>query len=176
MATILDVKNLQTRFFTEGGVVKAVNDVSFHVKEGETLGVVGESGSGKSVTMLTIMRLIATPPGKITGGQALFQGRDLLKLSQDEMREIRGNDMAMIFQDPMTSLNPVLTVRRQITEALELHMKLNSKEANDRAVELLRMVGIPAAAERINNYPHQFSGGMRQRVMIAIGLACDPNC
>ncbi|MDQ4075141.1 MAG: ABC transporter ATP-binding protein [Chloroflexota bacterium] len=174
MAKLLEVKDLETRFFTEGGVVKAVNGVSFYVNEGETLGVVGESGSGKSVTMLSIMRLIPQPPGKITGGQVLFQGRDLLKLSQDEMREIRGNNMAMIFQDPMTSLNPVLTIKRQITEALELHLKLNKRESHDRAVELLRMVGIPAAAERIDDYPHQFSGGMRQRVMIAIGLACVP--
>ncbi|MCB0076522.1 MAG: ABC transporter ATP-binding protein [Anaerolineales bacterium] len=174
MARLLDVKELETRFFTENGVVKAVNHVTFHVDEGETLGVVGESGSGKSVTMLSLMKLIPQPPGKVTGGEALFQGRDLVQMNQNEMREIRGNNMAMIFQDPMTSLNPVLRISTQIMEALELHLKLNKQEARDRAVELLRMVGIPAAEKRIDDYPHQFSGGMRQRVMIAIGLACVP--
>ncbi|MGH2543368.1 MAG: ABC transporter ATP-binding protein [Ardenticatenaceae bacterium] len=174
MSNLLEVNDLETRFFTDEGVVKAVNGVSLTLKEGETLGVVGESGSGKSVTMLSILRLIPQPPGKITSGNVLFQGRDLLQLSGTEMREVRGNDIAMIFQDPMTSLNPVLTIARQVTEPLELHLKLTHDEARDRAVELLTMVGIPAAAKRIDDYPHQFSGGMRQRVMIAMALACVP--
>jgi oligopeptide/dipeptide ABC transporter ATP-binding protein len=174
MAPLLEVRNLQTQFFTQDGVVKAVDGVSFHVNRGETLGIVGESGCGKSVTSLSVMRLIPNPPGKIAGGQILFDGEDLLGMSDEEMRHIRGNRIAMIFQDPMTSLNPVLTVGRQITESLELHLKLSKKEAHNRAGELLDMVGIPSASKRLDNYPHQFSGGMRQRVMIAMALSCNP--
>ncbi len=174
MAPLLEVRDLKTQFFTQDGVVKAVDGVSFHVNRGETLGIVGESGCGKSVTSLSIMRLIPSPPGKIAEGQILFDGEDLLGMSEEEMRHIRGNRIAMIFQDPMTSLNPVLTVGRQITEALELHMKLSKREATNRAAELLDMVGIPSASKRLDNYPHQFSGGMRQRVMIAMALSCNP--
>lgn len=171
---LLVVKNLETHFKTQDGIVRAVNNVSFHVDRGETLGIVGESGSGKSVTSLSIMRLIPNPPGKIVGGQIVFDGDNLLDYAEEEMRHIRGNRIAMIFQDPMTSLNPVLTIGRQITESLELHMKLTPKEARNRAIELLQMVGIPGAARRIDDYPHQFSGGMRQRVMIAMALSCNP--
>jgi oligopeptide transport system ATP-binding protein len=170
----MEVKNLVTRFYTQEGIVYAVNDVSYKLHEGETLGVVGESGSGKSVHALSIMRLIPTPPGKIENGEVLFQGRDLLKLSNDQMRLVRGAEIAMIFQDPMTSLNPVLTIGTQITEALKLHLGMSDKEANERAAELLAMVGIPDASRRLKNYPHQFSGGMRQRVMIAMALSCNP--
>ncbi|KAB8144977.1 ABC transporter ATP-binding protein [Chloroflexia bacterium SDU3-3] len=171
---LLEVRNLETQFKTQDGVVKAVNNVSFSVDRGETLGIVGESGSGKSVTSLSIMRLIPNPPGKITGGSIIFDGEDLLEKSEDEMRKIRGNRIAMIFQDPMTSLNPVLTIGRQITESLELHMKMNGREARNRATELLGMVGIPSPGRRLDDYPHQFSGGMRQRVMIAMALSCNP--
>ncbi len=171
MARLLEVDNLETRFFTDDGIVNAVNGVSMTLDEGETLGIVGESGSGKSVTMLSILRLT---PGKITNGRVMFQGRDLTKLNEDELREIRGNRVAMIFQDPMTSLNPVLTIERQLTESIELHMGLSHEQAVNRAVELLQLVGIPAARERVSSYPHQFSGGMRQRVMIAMGLSCNP--
>lgn len=174
MAPLLEVRDLRTYFHTQDGIVKAVDGVSFYVNRGETLGIVGESGCGKSVTSLSIMRLIPSPPGKIVGGQILFDGEDLLQASEEEMRRIRGNRIAMIFQDPMTSLNPVLTVGRQITESLELHLKLSKKEARDRAIELLDMVGIPSASKRLDNYPHQFSGGMRQRVMIAMALSCNP--
>ena len=174
MAPLLEVRNLETHFKTQDGVVKAVNNVSFHVDRGETLGIVGESGSGKSVTSLSVMRLIPTPPGKIVGGQIMFDGENLLDYTEEEMRTIRGNRIAMIFQDPMTSLNPVLTIGRQITESLELHMKLSQKEARNRAAELLGMVGIPSAAKRLDDYPHQFSGGMRQRVMIAMAISCNP--
>jgi oligopeptide transport system ATP-binding protein len=174
MATLLEVNGLKTRFFTQDGVVNAVNGISYTLGEGETLGIVGESGCGKSVGVLSIMRLIPDPPGKIVGGEVLFQGRDLLKVSSDEIRQIRGNKIAMIFQDPMTSLNPVLTIGRQVSEALELHMAMDKKQARQRTVELLELVGIPEAAERIDDYPHQFSGGMRQRVMIAMGLSCNP--
>ncbi|MDX2162407.1 MAG: ABC transporter ATP-binding protein [bacterium] len=170
----MEVKNLVTRFHTQEGIVYAVNDVSYALHEGETLGVVGESGSGKSVHALSIMRLIPTPPGRIENGQVTFQGRDLLKLSNDEMRLVRGADIAMVFQDPMTSLNPVLTVGTQITEALKLHRGMNDKQAADRAAELLTRVGIPDAKRRLKNFPHQFSGGMRQRVMIAMALSCNP--
>ena len=174
MAPLLEVRDLQTHFYTQDGVVKAVNGVSFSVNRGETLGIVGESGCGKSVTSLSIMRLIPTPPGKIVGGQIMFDGEDLLKLSDEEMRKIRGNRIAMIFQDPMTSLNPVLPIGRQITESVELHMGLSKRESQNRAAELLNMVGIPDALKRLDNYPHQFSGGMRQRVMIAMALSCNP--
>jgi oligopeptide/dipeptide ABC transporter ATP-binding protein len=175
---VLDVRNLVTKFFTRAGVVHAVDDVSFQVGQGETLGIVGESGCGKSVTSLSIMRLIPSPPGRITGGQMLLdpgkEVKDLVKLSEGEMRQIRGNEIAMIFQDPMTSLNPVYTVGNQLMEPLQLHLGLDRKQAHDRALDLLKRVGIPAAEERINGYPHQFSGGMRQRVMIAMALACNP--
>src|ERR671916_495725 len=153
---ILDVQGLKTQFQTQDGVVKAVDDVSFYVMPGETLGVVGESGSGKSMTGLSIMRLIPNPPGKIVAGEIMFNNRDILKMSDDQVRSIRGNDIAMIFQDPMTSLNPVLTINRQISEALELHMKMNKNQARKRTIELLRMVGIPNAEERVDQYPHQF--------------------
>ncbi len=171
---LLEVKNLKTQFFTQDGVVKAVEDVSFYVMPGETLGVVGESGSGKSITGLSVMRLIPNPPGKIVNGEVIFEGQDLLKLNDDQIRRIRGNQIAMIFQDPMTSLNPVLTINRQISEALQLHMGMSKDQAKARSIELLRMVGIPNAEERIDQYPHQFSGGMRQRVMIAMALSCNP--
>lgn len=174
MAKLLQVKDLRTYFYTQEGVVKAVDGVSYDIDEGETLGLVGESGSGKSVSALSIMRLIPNPPGKIVGGEILFDGQDILKLNEDEMRHIRGNRIAMIFQEPMTSLNPVLTIGQQITETLELHLKLNAQDARKRAAELLAMVGIPEAQSRLDAYPHQFSGGMRQRVMIAIGLSCNP--
>lgn len=174
MPPLLDVRNLFVQFKTQDGIVNAVNNVSFHLNRGETLGIVGESGSGKSVTSMSLMRLIPTPPGKIAGGVVMFDGENLLDLSEEEMRKIRGNRIAMIFQDPMTSLNPVLTIGKQITESLELHMKLSNREARNRAVELLTMVGIPSAARRLDDYPHQFSGGMRQRVMIAMGLSCNP--
>ena len=174
MAPLLDVRNLETQFKTQDGVVKAVNNVSFYVNRSETLGIVGESGSGKSVTSLSLMRLIPSPPGQITGGEVWFDGQDLLKLSEDKMRELRGNRIAMIFQDPMTSLNPVLTIGQQIVESLVLHLKLSAKEAHARTIELLNMVGISGSERRINEYPHQFSGGMRQRVMIAMALACNP--
>jgi oligopeptide transport system ATP-binding protein len=171
---LLEVIDLKTQFFTQDGVVKAVNGVSFHVAEGETLGIVGESGCGKSVSVLSVMRLIPQPPGKITGGGVMFEGRDLLKVGDDEIRQVRGNKIAMIFQDPMTSLNPVLTIGRQISEALELHMHMSRDQAYKRSAELLKTVGIPEAESRLNDYPHQFSGGMRQRAMIAMALACNP--
>jgi oligopeptide transport system ATP-binding protein len=174
LAVLMEVKNLVTRFYTQEGTVYAVNDVSYVLEEGETLGVVGESGSGKSVHALSIMGLIPSPPGKVEGGQVIFRGRDLLKLSAEQMRLVRGAEIAMIFQDPMTSLNPVLTIGSQITEALKLHMGMNNAEARRRAAELLTLVGIPDAASRLDDYPHQFSGGMRQRVMIAMGLSCNP--
>ncbi len=174
MGVLMEVKNLVTRFYTQEGVVYAVNNVSYKLNEGETLGVVGESGSGKSVHALSIMRLIPSPPGKIENGEVIFHGRDLLKIPNDQMRLVRGAEIAMIFQDPMTSLNPVLTIGTQITEALKLHMGMNDKQANERAAELLTMVGIPDASKRLGAYPHQFSGGMRQRVMIAMALSCNP--
>jgi oligopeptide transport system ATP-binding protein len=174
MATLLEVKNLRTQFFTQDGVVNAVNGISYTINEGETLGIVGESGCGKSVGVMSLIRLIPSPPGKIVDGQVLFEGQDLLKASDDEIRAIRGNKISMIFQDPMTSLNPVLTVGRQISEALELHLGMDKKQAKARTIELLELVGIPLAADRVDNYPHQFSGGMRQRAMIAMGLSCNP--
>jgi oligopeptide transport system ATP-binding protein len=172
--SLLEVNGLKTQFFTQDGVVQAVRGVSFYVDEGETLGIVGESGCGKSVSVLSVMRLIPQPPGKIVDGEVVFDGRDLVQVSDDEIRRVRGNKIAMIFQDPMTSLNPVLTIGRQIGEALELHMDMNRDEARERSAELLSMVGIPEAKLRLDDYPHQFSGGMRQRAMIAMGLACNP--
>ena len=174
MAKLLEVKGLRTQFFTQDGVVNAVNGISYTLDEGETLGIVGESGCGKSVGVMSLIRLIPSPPGKIVGGEVLFDGQDLLKMSDNEIRSVRGNKIGMIFQDPMTSLNPVLTIGRQITEALQLHLGMNKAQARARAVELLELVGIPSAADRLDDYPHQFSGGMRQRVMIAIGLSCNP--
>ena len=171
---LLRVQGLTTRFYTQDGVVHAVEDVSFSVRPGEVLGLVGESGCGKSVTGLSIMRLVPDPPGRITAGSIEFKGEDLLKLNDDEMRQIRGNQIAMIFQDPMTAFNPVLTIGKQIAEVLELHEGLRSAAAMARATELLRMVGIPSAERRVRDYPHQFSGGMRQRAMIAMALACRP--
>ncbi len=172
--TLLEVKGLKTRFFTEDGVVHAVNGISYELEEGEALGIVGESGCGKSVSVLSVMRLIPEPPGKIVGGEVLFEGRDMLKMDSEDVRKVRGNRIAMVFQDPMTSLNPVLTIGRQIDEALELHMGMDKHQARERTVELLELVGIPEAASRADDYPHQFSGGMRQRVMIAMGLSCNP--
>ena len=171
---LLDVQGLETQFNTPDGIVYAVNGVSFSLKEGETLAVVGESGCGKSVTMLSVLRLIPSPPGKINAGKAIFRGEDLLRMSDDDIRGIRGAQIAMIFQDPMTSLNPVLTIGRQLEEPLALHMGMNKQQARERAAELLGMVGIPRAKDRLGDYPHQFSGGMRQRVMIAMALACNP--
>jgi oligopeptide transport system ATP-binding protein len=171
---LLSVKDLEVTFKTEDGIVRAVNGLSLSLEAGETLGIVGESGSGKSVTALSIMRLIAMPPGRIESGSIEFNGQDLLQLGESQMRQIRGNKISMIFQDPMTSLNPVLTVGDQIAEAIMLHQHKHKREAMKRAVEMLNIVRIPEAERRINNYPHQFSGGMRQRVMIAMALACDP--
>ncbi|HMM42203.1 MAG TPA: ABC transporter ATP-binding protein [Thermomicrobiales bacterium] len=174
MEPLLQVKNLKTQFFTQDGVVKAVDDVSFEILPGETLGVVGESGCGKSITAMSLMRLIPSPPGKIVNGSIMFEGEDILGMSDEEMRHVRGNKIAMIFQDPMTSLNPVLSINRQISESLELHMGMSKGQARNRAIELLQMVGIPNAEQRVDQYPHQFSGGMRQRVMIAMALSCNP--
>ena len=171
---LLEIDGLKTHFFTRDGVVRAVDGVSFSVAPGETLAVVGESGCGKSVTSLSSMRLIASPPGRIVEGTIRFQGINLLELSEREMRDIRGNDISMIFQEPMTSLNPVLTIGRQITETLTLHQGLDRAAADARAIEMLRLVGIPDPAQRLRQYPHELSGGMRQRVMIAMALACDP--
>ena len=174
MGVLMEVKDLVVRFYTQEGTVYAVNGVSYVLNEGETLGVVGESGSGKSVHALAIMGLIPSPPGKVESGQVIFEGRDLLKMTSEQMRLVRGKEIAMIFQDPMTSLNPVLTIGTQITEALKLHLGMNNNQARRRAAELLDLVGIPDAAKRLDDYPHQFSGGMRQRVMIAMGLSCNP--
>jgi len=174
MGRILEIKDLKVRFKVKGGYVHAVNGISYHLNEGESLGIVGESGCGKSVSVLSLMRLIDIPPGEITSGQILYNGADLLKVPTSQMRQVRGRQIGMIFQDPMTSLNPVVTIGRQITEVLELHMSMNRKQARERAAELLTTVGIPRAAERLGDYPHQFSGGMRQRVMIAMALACTP--
>jgi len=172
---LLDIRKLETQFYTEDGIVHAVNGISYTMDESDTLGVVGESGCGKSVHALSIMRLIPDPPGKITGGEVFFQGRDLLHLTDDEMRRVRGAEIAMIFQDPMTSLNPVLTIGYQIMEALKLHQGMDNKTARERAGELLVLVGIPEAQQRLDDYPHQFSGGMRQRAMIAMALSCNPS-
>ncbi len=173
-SVIFQVQNLQTQFSTPDGTVHAVNGITFDLKEGETLGVVGESGCGKSVTMMSALRLIPMPPGKIVGGKVLFQGKDLLQMSKDEIRQVRGAKISMIFQDPMTSLNPVLTIGKQMTEPLLLHLGMHQDQAEERAAELLTMVGISDAKSHLNDYPHQFSGGMRQRVMIAMALACNP--
>ncbi|MBT3337831.1 MAG: ABC transporter ATP-binding protein [Anaerolineae bacterium] len=173
-SVILQVQDLETQFSTPDGTVHAVNGISFDLKEGETLGVVGESGCGKSVTMLSALRLIPMPPGKIVGGQVFFQGQDLLKMSKEEIRHVRGAQISMIFQDPMTSLNPVLTIGKQMTEPLLLHLGMKMEQAEARAAELLTMVGISDAVQHLSDYPHQFSGGMRQRVMIAMSLACNP--
>ena len=174
MAKLLEVKDLATYFLTQDGVVKAVDGISYEVDEGEVLGIVGESGCGKSVSALSIMRLVASPPGRTVRGEVKFDGEDLLNLDDAEMRHIRGNRMAMVFQEPMTSLNPVLTIGRQLTETVELHLGMSKREAIQRAAELLRMVGIPDAERRLKDYPHQFSGGMRQRVMIAMAISCNP--
>ena len=171
---LLDVRDLRTQFATQEGIVKAVDGVSFHLDEGEVLGLVGESGCGKSVSALSLMRLIPDPPGRIMGGQAFFEGRDLFSLSESQMRQVRGSRISMIFQEPMTSLTPVLSIGRQLRESLELHLNMTKQQATQRAVELLEMVGIPNSARRINDYPHQLSGGQRQRVMIAIALSCNP--
>ena len=171
---ILDVQGLETVFKTPDGTVHAVNGVSFGLKEGETLGVVGESGCGKSVTMMSVLGLIPSPPGKVISGTATFGGKDLIKMPADDIRHVRGAQIGMVFQDPMTSLNPVLTIGRQIEEPLMLHVGMNKKQASERAAQLLEMVGIPNAKDRLNDYPHQYSGGMRQRVMIAMALACSP--
>ena len=172
---LLQVRDLKTYFHTEAGTAKAVDGVSFDIKEGEVLGLVGESGSGKSVTALSIIRLIPDPPGKIVGGSIAYKGQDLLQLSWEDIRKVRGNEISMIFQEPMTSLNPVFTIGMQVMEVILQHNDVSRKEAFDRAVNMLELVGIPDAARRMNDYPHQFSGGMRQRVMIAIALACDPS-
>ena len=175
MARLLEVKDLVTRFYTEDGVVHAVNGISYTLDEGESMALVGESGCGKSVSVLSIMRLIPVPPGRIEKGKVLYNDQDLLTVSNEEMRSIRGREIAMIFQDPMTSLNPVLTIGRQLTEGLKLHLGMNDAQAKARAAEMLELVGIPNAADRLSDYPHQFSGGMRQRVMIAMALSCNPS-
>tara|TARA_Y100001970_G_C14217935_1_gene850803 strand:+ start:23 stop:1006 length:984 start_codon:yes stop_codon:yes gene_type:complete len=174
VAALLEVKNLRTHFYTIEGEVKAVDGVSYDLQPGEILGLVGESGCGKSVSAMSVMRLIPWPPGKILDGEVWFDGVDLLQLEEEEMRKIRGKEIGMVFQEPMTSLNPVLTIGKQLTETMELHLGLNSEEATNRAIELLEMVGIPDAASRLPQYPHQFSGGMRQRVMIAMAMSCNP--
>lgn len=171
---LIEVKNLKTHFATEDGIVKSVDGVSFEINEGETLGIVGESGCGKSVTSISIMGLIPQPAGKIVEGEILFKGEDLVKKSVSDLRKIRGNEISMIFQEPMTSLNPVYTVGDQIAEAVILHQKLSKKDAMAKAVEMLKRVGIPSPEKRVNDYPHQMSGGMRQRVMIAMALSCNP--
>lgn len=171
---VLDVRDLRTYFYTQEGEVKAVDGLSYHVNKGESVGLVGESACGKSVSALSILRLIPYPPGIIVGGEIVFQGRDLLKVSEEDMRHIRGNDVAMIFQEPTTSLNPVLTVKRQISEALELHRGMDKEASLEETIRLLRLVGIPDAERRATDYPFQFSGGMQQRIMIAMALSCDP--
>jgi oligopeptide transport system ATP-binding protein len=171
---LLNVQGLETQFKTPDGIVHAVNGVSFTLDEGETLGVVGESGCGKSVTMLSCLKLIPMPPGKIVAGQASFRGDDLLAMKEDEIRKVRGAQISMVFQDPMTSLNPVMTIGKQLAEPLMLHLGMSQDQARDRSIELLEMVGIPRASDRLKDYPHQYSGGMRQRVMIAMALSCMP--
>jgi oligopeptide/dipeptide ABC transporter ATP-binding protein len=171
---LLTVSNLVTTFATDGGRVKAIDDVSFSIRPGETIGLVGESGSGKSVTSLSIMRLIQAPAGRISSGKIMLQGRDILTMTEAQMRTLRGNAMGMIFQEPMTSLNPVFTIGNQIAEVFQIHQRLSKKEALERAIDMLKLVKIPAPEKRIKEYPHQLSGGMRQRVMIAMALACKP--
>jgi len=175
MAQLIEVKNLHTSFFTPDGEVKAVDGVSLEIAEGKTLGLVGESGCGKSVTALSVMRLVPSPPGKVVGGEILYRGRDLLKLDGEAMRKIRGNEISMIFQEPMTSLNPVFTIGNQIGEAIRLHQGLGRKETRQKTIEMLRLVKIADPEQRIDDYPHQLSGGMRQRVMIAMALSCNPS-
>jgi oligopeptide/dipeptide ABC transporter ATP-binding protein len=175
MAPLLEVKNLTTTFRTSAGTVRAVDGVSWDIKAGETVALVGESGCGKSVSALSIMRLVAEPAGCIAGGEIVYKGRDLLKLGEEEMRGVRGREITMIFQEPMTSLNPVLTIGRQLTEGLEIHLKMKPPQARTRATELLGMVGIPDPERRLAQYPHHFSGGMRQRMMVAMALACNPS-
>ncbi len=175
MANLIEVKNLTTSFFTADGEVRAVDGVSFEIEEGKTMGVVGESGCGKSVTALSIMRLIPSPPGKIVGGQVLLRGRNLLELNREEMRKMRGNEISMVFQEPMTSLNPVFTIGNQIAEAIRLHQGLGRRATREKVIEMLRLVKIADPETRISDYPHQLSGGMRQRVMIAMALSCNPS-
>lgn len=175
MAHLLEVNNLVTRFYTEEGIVHAVNGISYTLDEGESMGIVGESGSGKSVGVLSIMGLIPSPPGRVTDGEVVLNGRNLLKLSREEMEQIRGREMAMVFQDPMTSLNPVLTVGLQMTEALIHHLGMTKEQAENRASEMLNLVGIPDAKDRLKDYPHEFSGGQRQRIGIAMALTCNPD-
>ena len=175
MANLIEIKNLMTSFFTADGELRAVEGVNFEIEEGKTMGLVGESGCGKSVTALSIMRLIPSPPGKVVGGQVLLRGRDLLKLNGSAMRKVRGNEISMVFQEPMTSLNPVFTIGNQIAEAIRLHQGLNRKETRDKVIEMLRLVKIADPETRVKDYPHQLSGGMRQRVMIAMALSCNPS-
>ncbi len=175
MANLIEVKNLTTSFFTADGEVRAVDGVSFEIEEGKTMGLVGESGCGKSVTALSIMRLISSPPGKIVGGEILLRGRNLLELNREEMRKMRGNEISMVFQEPMTSLNPVFTIGNQIAEAIRLHQGLGRRETREKVIEMLRLVKIADPETRISDYPHQLSGGMRQRVMIAMALSCNPS-
>ena len=172
--TLVEFKDVHTYFYTEAGTVKAVNGVSYKIKEGETVCVVGESGCGKSVTALSLMRLIAAPQGEIVKGNISFDGKDITSLSEEEMMSIRGNDISMIFQEPMTSLNPVFTVGNQIMESIMLHQKLDKKQARDKAIEMIKLVGIPRAEAIVDSYPHELSGGMRQRIMIAMALSCNP--
>jgi oligopeptide/dipeptide ABC transporter ATP-binding protein len=176
MTTLIQVRNLKTQFRTEGGLVKAVDGISYHVYEHEIIGLVGESGCGKSVSQLSTLQLIPNPPGEVVDGEVIFEGQDLLKFDAngEEMRSVRGGKISMIFQEPMTSLNPVLSIGEQLIEMLELHLKMHRQAARKRAIELLELVGIPDARERIDNYPHQFSGGMRQRIMIAMAISCNP--
>ena len=174
MGKLLEVKNLKTYFYTDDGIAKAVDDIYYDLDKGETLGLVGESGCGKSVSALSIMQLIPDPPGKIVGGQIMFKGQDIVQLGEKEMQDIRGNDIAMIFQEPMTSLNPVFRCGDQIDEAVMLHQNVSKEEAQKRSIEMLHLVGIPAPEQRYKDYPHQLSGGLRQRVMIAMALSCNP--
>jgi len=172
---ILQVENLEFEFITQDGLVKAVNGISYTLSEGETIGIVGESGSGKSVGVHSLLQLVPCPPGNLVNGKALFKGEDLVRMSEKQIESVRGKEISIIFQDPMTSLNPVMSINQQLTESMELHLKLTHKQASTRAIEMLTMVGIPDPSSRVKDYPHQFSGGMRQRVMIAMALACNPS-